>query len=296
MNSDTFRVATSRFDNIMVMDDLECSALDTAQTVETIHPDWLGIVRRSVDEFAFALTPQLARMDGRLFGGTGLATAVAMFEATTGRAAVWATVQFVGSADVGERFNCRVEVLAAGHRTSQVRLDAFVGGRLVFTALGSTAQDRSDGLTAQLSTMPEVSSAEDSPPFDLGFELPPSDDVNQGPFATAEYRQAQGRSAERLVWARLRHAPIATASVGYLADFVPNAVLRAAGHKGGGTSLDNSIRFGPATPPDTEWVLLENDPYFVDHGFVHGAARVWSPAGVLLAVASQSAAARLFEG
>ncbi len=283
----------------MIMDDLDGSALDVAHGVETIHPAWLGIERRAANEFSFVLIPGLSRMDGRLFGGTGLATAVAMFEAATGRAALWATVQFVGSADIGERLDCRVEVLAAGHRTSQVRLDALVAGRLVFTGVGSTAQGRDDGFSFQPSTMPKVSPPEDSPPFDLGFDVPPGEDLSQGPFATAEYRQptsvATGMSDGGLVWARLRHTQVATASLGYLADFVPNAVLRIAGRRGGGTSLDNSIRFGPAVAPGTGWVLLDYDAYFGDHGFVHGAARIWSPDGVLLAVASQSAAARFFE-
>jgi acyl-CoA thioesterase len=69
--------------------------------------------------------------------------------------------------------------------------------------------------------------------------------------------------------------------------------VRAAGRAGAGVSLDNTIRFGP--PPQCDWVLLEVDPYFAHHGFVHGAARVWSPDGILLAVASQTARAQLFD-
>jgi len=75
---------------------------------------------------------------------------------------------------------------------------------------------------------------------------------------------------------------------------VPSAVLRAAGRDGGGTSLDNSIRFGRPPEPDTEWVLVDTEPYLAHAGYVHGGARIWSPEGRLLAVAAQTAVARIF--
>ena len=80
---------------------------------------------------------------------------------------------------------------------------------------------------------------------------------------------------------------ILMAVLGFLADMVPSSVARAAGRMGGGTSLDNSMRFGPA--PDTEWVLIDYDPYLAHHGYAHGGARVWSEDGVLLGIASQTA-------
>jgi acyl-CoA thioesterase len=83
--------------------------------------------------------------------------------------------------------------------------------------------------------------------------------------------------------------------VAYLADFVPSAVLRAAGRAGGGTSLDNSIRYGKDPTPGTDWVLILTDPYFVESGYVHGGARIWSEDGRLLAVASQTAVARILD-
>ena len=75
---------------------------------------------------------------------------------------------------------------------------------------------------------------------------------------------------------------------------VPSAVARAAGKMGGGTSLDNSIRYGAMT--DTEWILLDMDPYFGSGGYLHGAARVWAEDGTLVAVASQTASAMVWEG
>ena len=84
------------------------------------------------------------------------------------------------------------------------------------------------------------------------------------------------------------------ATISFLADMVPSAVARAAGKMGGGTSLDNSIRYGAMT--DTDWILLDMDPYFGSSGYLHGAARIWAQDGTLVAVASQTATAMVWEG
>ena len=62
---------------------------------------WLGLEHAGSGEWSFELTPPLTRMDGKLYGGTGIAVAVATMEAETAREALWATVQFAGSADIG---------------------------------------------------------------------------------------------------------------------------------------------------------------------------------------------------
>lgn len=253
--------------------------------------DWLGLAFDSEGRSRFELTPALARFDGKLFGGTGLALSIASFEAVTGRGALWVTVQFVGSADVGDHLDIEVEVLAKGHRTCQTRLTATKGDQVILVALGSTAILNPDGLSVPLMTMPEVSKPEDSPSFELSlpFELP--DELEMGPFVTGEYREAKSSAATQRVWARMRDRPQTRASLGYLADFVPAAVMKAAGQVGGGRSLDNSIRFGSEVPEGLAWVLIDNEPYMAENGYVHGAARIWSSDGELLAVASQSAVA-----
>ena len=75
---------------------------------------------------------------------------------------------------------------------------------------------------------------------------------------------------------------------------VPSSVARAAGKMGGGTSLDNSLRFGRLV--DTEWILLDMDPWFGTGGYLHGAARVWAEDGTLLGVASQTSSAIVWDG
>jgi acyl-CoA thioesterase len=108
----------------------------------------------------------------------------------------------------------------------------------------------------------------------------------------ADIRDARS-SRGHAIWARMRERPLSYASLGFLADLVPTAVVRAAGRAGAGTSLDNAIRFGPR--PDTEWMLVDFDPYLAVNGYAQGAARLWAPDGTLLGVASQTAMMLLFD-
>src|SRR5689334_17561859 len=117
---------------------------------------WLGVEAHGDDRYSFELTSQLTRHDGKLFGGTGIAVMVATMEAATERDALWTTVQYASSADLGARIDCQVDVLAHGKRTSQVRMTATVGDHVVLAALGATAVPREGPIEAQIPTMPAV--------------------------------------------------------------------------------------------------------------------------------------------
>jgi hypothetical protein len=54
---------------------------------------WLGLERQGEGRCSFELTPPLSRMDGKLYGGTGISVAVATMEAETARDTLWTTVQ-----------------------------------------------------------------------------------------------------------------------------------------------------------------------------------------------------------
>src|SRR3954454_14468010 len=118
--------------------------------------DWLGLSQTGDDQWSFELTNPLSRFDAKLYGGTGLAAATAAIEAATERDALWVTVQFVASADLGERIDCKVEILANGRRTSQVRITATSGDRIVLAGLGSTGLPRAGGMEIQIGAMPDV--------------------------------------------------------------------------------------------------------------------------------------------
>lgn len=255
---------------------------------------WLGLEQEAADpdSFRFQLGPSLARHDGQFYGGAGLAAFTNAMARRTGRHPLWVTTQFVSSARIGERVECWVEVLAEGRSTSQTRMSATVGDRVLLAGLGSAGASRDDGLAGNLGGMPEVSGPDDAEGW--AFIGPNRTEVDPfGPMLTAEFRRARGMRGMTRLWVRMKGEDQSPESLAYLADIVPAGVVRAAGRAGAGSSLDNSIRFGP--PPETDWVLLDVEPYFAHNGFVHGAVRIWSPDGTLLAVASQTARALLFD-
>ncbi len=256
--------------------------------------DLLGLTPFVDDTATFELTAPLVRFDGQLYGGTGLAATIAAMQTVTDRRAVWATTQFVGTATEGEHVTVSATELAHGGTTSQVAVTGTIDDRVLFTGLGSTARTRDGGFEATFGTMPKVDDPEDCGPLTFGGMEVPEEMTKRGPFTRGVFRVAPGEHDSRYVWANLEGIGTDGAAMGYVADFIPSAVLNAVGRLGGGTSLDNSIRFGPPVPEGTGWILLDSDPYFGDNGFVHGAARLWARDGTLVAVASQSAVARVF--
>jgi acyl-CoA thioesterase len=249
---------------------------------------WLGAERRRPGHWTFTVTDPLSRLDGKFYGGTGIAAVTACMEAETGRRALWASVQFAASADVGARMDCEVEVLAGGRRTSQLRVTGSVGDRLVFAAIGATGESRPGPLNAQFGDRPDVAGPEDSSEWG-GPIRARSPGQEPGWLAITDIRQA-GPTA---LWMRMRDQPLTRAVMAFLADVIPNGVVRSAGRQGGGTSLDNSVRFGPE--PQGEWMLVDIEPHLISGGYVHGSARLWSAGGTLLGVASQTATLLLFD-
>ncbi len=251
--------------------------------------EWLGLERVGPGHWSFVLAPSLSRLDLKFYGGTGVAVATAVMEAETGRRALWTTAQFVASAPTGARMDCRVEIVAGGRRTSQVRVTGWDGERLVFSGQGATGEPRPGPLQAQFSQMPEVPPPADCPrwvprPFVTG------PDERPGWLSITDARLADERGS---MWMRLEGRPLSRAGMAFVADIVPNGVLRAAGRTGAGTSLDNTVRFGPE--PEGEWVLVHVEPHLVSGGYVHGGAGLWSTGGSLLGVASQTAGIVLFD-
>ncbi|HET9690286.1 MAG TPA: thioesterase family protein [Acidimicrobiales bacterium] len=266
---------------------------------------WLGLEQGAPGRWAFELTPGLSRLDWKFYGGTGVAVATAAAEAETGRRCVWMTVQYVATCATGDRVDLDVDVLAGGRRTSQVRVTARHGARTIFVALGATAAEAPPTLEWQAGPMPEVASPAECPPWapwavlaKLGI---PGGKVPDGAGGDApDHRpgwlgivDARTAGPSGAMWMRMCDQPLTRAALGFLADVVPSGVLRAAGRAGGGTSLDNTVRFG--AEPDGEWLLVDMDPHLASGGYVSGAARLWSASGRLLGVASQTAAAVLMD-
>jgi acyl-CoA thioesterase len=230
----------------------------------------------------------------RFFGGAGVAIATAAMEAATGRGLRWVTTQFVSSARAGDTIEVVVDVGATGRTTSQAHVVATVSGRTLFHALGATDVAPGDVPSGAFADMPEVVEPAACPPLAVPFPA----HAPLGHFVTTELLDAgSGPSGAMNVWARLRdHDPARPAMLGFIADYVPLSVMRALREVGAGTSLDNTIRIGGRPANASPWVLLEIFPDLAADGFGHGTARLWSAAGELLGVATQTMRLKRFPG
>lgn len=227
-----------------------------------------------------------------LFGGAGLAAAIAALEATTGRPTVWAAAQYLSYAKPPARLDLDVVVPVTGKHSSQARVTAHVGTTEILTvnaALGSRPQ----ALVAQWATAPDVPPPADCP--ELTQDWARADDDIRG---RIDLRVASPRDPARdgrsMLWARrVDGGTIDRVTLAVFADFLPSGISPALGLRAGGNSLDNTIRFARLVP--TEWVLLDTQIEAVADGFGHGRMQLFADDGTLLASASQSLIVRLPE-
>lgn len=274
--------------------------------------DFLGLVRDDEPgHFRFTVQNRLARLDGRLYGGTAIAVSIAVAEQISERAPLWMTTQFVSTAPGDADIAVLGEVLAPGRRTNQVRVTATDDtGAVMFASLGATGHLREDGVTGSFEHAPEVTAPEDSAdsggPFiamlrNAGVTDLPRLPTDVGFSSVVEFREPEvrvhpdGGPGRMCVWCRRRdRVPLSPAMLSFVADMVPLSVAHGAGLIAGGVSLDNTIRFAAAEP--SEWVLLDLRAHFAAGGYGHGVAHVWSESGALLATASQTASMFRFDG
>ncbi|MET0146637.1 MAG: acyl-CoA thioesterase [Ilumatobacteraceae bacterium] len=237
---------------------------------------------------------------GFLFGGAGLAAAIAAMEGTSGRKAIWATGQYLSFARPGEVVDIDVTIAVEGHQMTQARAVCHVADREILTvngALGERPFDRA----AQFEAMPDGVPGPLECPTRL-FRWEPAGTIH----GHLDQRFAKGRTFSQLdgtlgdgrtmIWARIPEeldgidAPI----LAVLGDFVPSGVGQALGILAGGTSLDNTLRV-VTTATKTEWVLLDIQIQAAARGFGHGLMHLYAQDGTMLATASQSCVLRYWK-
>ena len=275
-----------------------------------VDETFLGLAGGEDGRFSFTVENHLARLDGRLYGGTAIAVSITAAERVSERSALWMTTQFVSTVESGTEVSVEAEVLAPGRRTNQVRVTGTSPtGAVVFASLGATGHHREGGMTGEFEKAPVVGAPEDSKVWDTPFaglaELAPDFPLpplpkDTGFTAVVEMRHAPVEQhpdpgpGRICTWVRRRDGgPITPAIAAYMADMVPMSVAHACGVLAGGTSLDNSIRIG--TFVETDWVLLDLRPHLAVGDYGHGAAHVWSRDGHLMATASQTASMMRFD-
>lgn len=245
------------------------------------------------------VVPGISTGGGFLFGGCGLGAAISAMERTSGRRAVWATGQYLSYAKPGEVMDIDVTLAVSGHQISQARAVCHVGDREILT-VNAALGDRDLDETGQWESMPPNVPS----PLDCK-ERPHVLDWSGTISGRMDQRIVKGREelseldgtpsdGQVLMWTRIPEVieGVDASTLAILGDFVPMGVGQALGIRGGGNSLDNTLRIGRLVP--TEWVLLDIRIHMVQRGFGHGLVHMFAEDGTLLATASQSCIVRFW--
>jgi acyl-CoA thioesterase len=257
---------------------------------------FLGMERTGELTWSIPVTPGVATRHKFLFGGCGLAAAIAALEEAASRPVVWATAQYLSFALIGATVEVTVTIAVDGHEVTQARAAGRAGAREVFTVNAALGR-RSTPLAGTWTGPPDVLAPELCPERQIPDELAGT------VFDRLEQRLAGGRVPARLdgrpgtgrcaLWVSMENLEASGAGLAIVGDYVPFGIGQALGLQAGGTSLDNTLRVIRSAPTATGWVLLDIHVHAVADGFGHGLVHLWSEDGTLLATASQSAMVRM---
>jgi acyl-CoA thioesterase-2 len=258
--------------------------------------EFLGLLPgEGPDRWQLPIVKGLTTRGGFLFGGVALGAALYALEQSSGRAAVWASAQYLSYAQPGETLTIDVETFVAGHQVTQAQAVCRADGRTILTvnaALGHRPME----VEGQWERMPEVPGPAECPPR----LRPDGGDGHIDSFLDQRLVKARAwdeltgerGDGQAIMWSRI--VPLGTqfdaAGLAILGDFVPMGVGQALGTLTSGNSLDNSLRICRLVP--TEWVLLDIRVHAVARGFGHGLVHMFAEDGTLLATASQSCIVR----
>jgi len=247
------------------------------------------------------VTPGISTTGGFMFGGSGLGAAISALEGSSGRECVWATAQYLSYAKPGEVVDVDVTIAVEGHQITQARAVCHVADREILTvnaALGDRPMEHAgqweqmpDGVGDPLSYPPRTHHSDWSGTINERLDQRMVKGRDYDDLAFQELgEQSDG---QYLLWARIPDviSGMDATTLAVLGDFVPSGVGQALGVRGGGNSLDNTLRVCRMVP--TEWVLMDIRVHAVERGFGHGLVHMFAEDGTLLATASQSVIVRI---
>ncbi len=262
-------------------------------------PGYLLDVERGEPTWTLEVSKAMTNPVGSLYGGAPVAVSIEMAEHVVGAPCRWSTTRFLSPSNIGDRIDveCRVDV--AGKRTSQVTVTGTRGGNVIFETMLGVGAGKSDGLSGRWVSMPDAPGPEslprpdpaDRPMMVVDTAVERADRrLAYGSFPGFGAAQEDGRIG---MWARTSDLGGCTrAALGWLADCVPMSVGAAIGQMPMATSLDNTVRFAAAAPPDADWVLLDIRAGAVQDGYGYGTVHLWAQDGTLLGTGTQTAIIR----
>jgi acyl-CoA thioesterase len=259
--------------------------------------EFLGIERTSENTWRLTVTERLITPGQFLFGGCGLAAGLVALEEHSGRPTVWSTAHYLSYAPTGSEVTITTTLAVTGHNVTQARAVATIGDQEILTINAALGRG---SLTADRPwvTMPVV-----PPPEECTRRRMPRE-LGESIFEHIDTRVALGRPYEEIngtpgsphtaLWARVPgHLDPSAATLAIFGDYVSGAASDPMGQRLMGRSLDNTIRI--ATLERTEWVLCDIHMQALSGGFGQGTGFLFSQSGTLLATASQSIQAKVWD-
>ncbi|MBL7496664.1 thioesterase family protein [Frankia sp. CNm7] len=286
----------------------------TAETADTVARELMGLrIDPGSGRGELVAVPHLLNAVGGLWGGAGLAVALALGAQVLERPPLRASVQYISPIRAGERLELRVEPGHHGRQLSQAVVRGTVEGRLALVATGTFGEQAGDGRSGDAVSIPDgpadrqlvappagVPAPEQCPERTVPADPPGAAPGMRGCFEERWARPmppeltgspSDGRS---VLWLRPRaHLPMSAVLLALLADFAPAAISVARGVHTYGASLDNSIRVvdvptDQAGNEQIRWVLLDVRVEALVRGVAQLHTRMFDEDGRLLATAGQS--------
>jgi len=259
--------------------------------------EFLGLTRVDENQWHFDVSQRLVTPGGFLFGGCGLASALVALEEASGRPTIWATAQYLSYAMTESTMTVSTDLAIVGGHVTQARAVATCEGREILTVNAALGTGEISSATPWV-TMPDVPSPDDCPVrvMPTQFDTSIFNYVETRIAIGQPFQELDGTPGEPIsaLWARVPgHLEPSAATLAIFGDFVSGGASQPMGRYVRGRSLDNTIRIASLVP--SEWVLCEIHMHALSNGFGQGTAFMWSRSGTLLATASQSIAAKLWE-